>query len=89
MFTGCEGCANLGTEDFLGNEVEGCMAGMIEPQRCVLNKVKQQNNGLKKQNKQLEHTFLEILKICNEQADCMHVLELQNRIKAVLNGSNA
>ena len=51
-----------------------------------INLLKSQIYGLKSQNRTLEECFLKILKICNEPADNMAVLELQNRIKEVLNG---
>ena len=53
-----------------------------------INKLEAQNKCLRKQNSDLETTFLEILKIVNEPADNVAIVEFQNRIKAVLNGKN-
>ena len=50
-----------------------------------INLLNSQNEGLRKQNKNLQTKFFEILKICNEPADSMDVLDLQKRIKKVLN----
>lgn len=53
-----------------------------------INMLEKQNEGYRKQNRALQNAFLEILKLCNEPADNMAVLELQKRVKAIINGKN-
>lgn len=62
------------------------MEGQIMLSINDINMLEKQNEGYRKQNKALQESFFKILAICNETADNMAVVELQDRIKAVLNG---
>lgn len=49
-----------------------------------IEKIMQQNEGLRKQNESLQKKFMDILVLCDEPADNMSVLDFQKRIKEVL-----
>ena len=46
-----------------------------------IEKIMQQNVGLRKQNESLQKKFMDILILCDEPADNMAVVEFQERIK--------
>lgn len=54
-----------------------------------INMLNEQNECLRKQNQALQNVFLQVLKICQEPADNMAVVDLQNRIKEVLDNEQS